>query len=825
MAASPTGRTPKILWTEAWQDRAEQMKADYEANTTSPATLGGRMYKLIKTVADAGTSGFEHGPFATWMFQATGDTAYATKAWTAMNRANTNAGLTSSGSGSIFNRTGAGLGGNWARQFGMEHALMYDWLYPALSAGDRSSLLAKLTECIGILTTDVNQFYKTNCNVTVGHWLAGAAIYYAAADDDATIATHWANSVWGGLTATGSNYDNRRNCIEYWLDQMTGGEGVEGSEYNIISTTLLSQFENYLAPTAGSGSFPKATALVPKFSQRMMFYTTPDFLQAFQWSDEQEERERLGGHLYNWYMACMAFIGGQSDSATRQQAMRHLLDLFAARGEPSTASGFLPWSRAFYTFDPYADAAADLSEVGKTFYASGRGTAIWKNSETDADAPHYWFQFYPEARVIDHKPFYWGNYQLYRRGEFAITHPLAYSAAGITGEGGSYLSDMTNCTTVEGMHSFPWGFDNKHPFQFRRVQAQAFGSDYLYVCGTQGGMVHPATGIDGLANYFDPPPAFCGEHTRSLVGLLTADDSADTIIVVERISADDPESLAKFTRYRTAGPPEQTLIPAHPRWASHIHPRTEPTVTGNAVTWTTDGGQLCRMDWLYPASGVTHTKQDETALSPYDCAAAEKKWRVRSTPDTPAQWSFNLYVISARDAGETHSATLVDGTADAVGVLITRSGNDDRLHVFNGEDSGGGLIGTFPSQAQATAALDGVHRRVNAFTIEWTQTTAAAKVRIHDLDPDESWSYSLDGGMSTALTITNGVAEIDVSDAMAHELFVTTGVAEPPPDPPPAERQRWHRSLPIPYLGASATVFGPAYWRYRRMLEKARRDR
>lgn len=753
-----------------------RMKTDYEANTASPATLGGRIYKFIKGIADAGTSFWEYGGYATWMYQATGDTGYAVKAWAALNRSDTNPATTSPGSGSFFTRSGSGLGSNFGREFSIELVLLYDWLYPGLSGANQTTFLNQLNTMFTYQSTEAVSLTAIDSDQTTGTWLGLRSFYQATGATNPTAVTLM-NIAGQGTAVTAADYSTKRNAINYYVTvPAAGGEWCESSEYNTGSTRLLTLGAECLKTTSDATAFTDVDALVPYFAQRMIAMSTADDIAGMQWGDEQSPRIALTTDLYKWWSSCAAYIGALPDgNVYRQQLQRYLLNSFVTHGEPSAAIQPL-LSKACFLYDPYATASADLTAVPKGFYASGQGMTCWHNERTNTNEAFYWSHYRPEQRKVDHIVNYFGDFQMYRRGEMAITHPIAYSAnLGITGQGVSYLADMVNCTTIESESGFPSTANNLHIFQFRRVVAQKFGTDYAYTCGTQGGLTHVALSIDGASNYFDPPPVYCHEHSRSLMYLPTADGSADSIVVFERINAEDPEALAKFARYRTGTPPEQALIQANARWASYLHHRTNPVLVSLTTDWLTAGGQLCKDEWLSPTA-VTITVQDETALSPYDATTAEKKYRTKTTPNSNVQWNVLLRVVSVRNSGGvTHASTLLTGTNSSYGALVTRLGNDDRIVLFNGIQGANITAGAgFPSQAQCVTALLGVHLRATGYTMTWTQATATAKVIFCDLDPAHSWFTNLDGAGATDLTVdSNGIGELTVSGTGAHSLVVS----------------------------------------------------
>src|SRR5436190_3765409 len=75
---SPTGRTPKLLWTAERQTVWNRMKSDYQKDAD---TLGAKWYKLVKDNAECGCRYADNGLWATLMYQWTGDRRYVDLAW------------------------------------------------------------------------------------------------------------------------------------------------------------------------------------------------------------------------------------------------------------------------------------------------------------------------------------------------------------------------------------------------------------------------------------------------------------------------------------------------------------------------------------------------------------------------------------------------------------------------------------------------------------------------------------------------------------------------------------------------------------------------
>jgi hypothetical protein len=77
--------------------------------------------------------------------------------------------------------------------------------------------------------------------------------------------------------------------------------------------------------------------------------------------------------------------------------------------------------------------------------------------------------------------------------------------------------------------------------------------------------------------------------------------------------------------------------------------------------------------------------------------------------------------------------------------------------------------------AEATAVLETArYRAAGSFTVTYTQATASPKVILLDLNPSLTWSYTVNGGGSVAITEdASGLAELSLSTAEAKTLVVT----------------------------------------------------
>ena len=90
----------------------------------------------------------------------------------------------------------------------------------------------------------------------------------------------------------------------------------------------------------------------------------------------------------------------------------------------------------------------------------------------DASASLFSAHFPPNLN-IDHAPSYFGEFQLYRRGEWAITHPLGYGAFP------SFDGRGTNSMLVGGL---PWGLFSFA--EYRQALAADWTEDWAFIAGT-----------------------------------------------------------------------------------------------------------------------------------------------------------------------------------------------------------------------------------------------------------------------------------------------------------------------------------------------------
>jgi hypothetical protein len=745
-AASPTGRSPKLLWTAERQSVWLKMKADYESN---PRSMVGQWYGVLKKNAECACKYGDNGIWATVMYQITGDAKYVKLAWTRLTAG-------------FLKSTGRALVGNYAREYSQEMVLMYDWLYPGLTASQRQMFLSKLNEMFSLLAAG-NQYsgkipIRTgDTDQTVGSYFGFAFLALATGDHNPAGQELFWSPFIGGLDATGSDRTTLRNAIKQYVSELAaGGEWMEGSEYNLGTVRLLAIGAEGVKTATGVDHFPEVTTFLDDAALRQVYMMTPDLKSSVQWGDEQNPRQ-LASRLFSW-QTTNGILAGLTQDDTRsgpfiQQLVYDISEQYGMTGYLSSE----PWARFFLLFNPYARAAMpDTLPLSR--FSPGQGMLVVRDGWTDQStlvAVH----MPVKQPSVDHQVSYFGDFQIYRKGAWAVTHPLSYAGPSLRGDG-------TNSMIIGSFSSMA---------QYKRVTAYEHGAGgtYTYVAGTTGGQ-------KSLEGAYDPPPTFLHEWTRSVVYLPSKDKRSDTLVVYDRTNAQHPMELPKFERYRRASPDEQSAIldmPALKQWV--IHAPVEPELSSDAISWATPEGQQIEVSTLLPQQ-QRRLVYDERKLWTSRVPVAERKWQVRVVPSVDQPWDTFLNVVQAFDAATPLSNSLLRSEdRNAEGVLVRRGGHDDMVLMFNASsgqalpDARKGALSVF--DAKADSMLNTVRSQSNSYAVRWTSVTATTGVLLFDLVPSRTWRVSVDGGPAAALAVSaQGVGSVNIKGAGAHSVSVTS---------------------------------------------------
>lgn len=807
MAASPTGRTPRLLWTSARQDVWNQMKADYDANPTAPTTLGGKLYKYAKAQAD--DDGFtyqdQHGLWPTILFQITGDTTYAARAFAKL-QLNT-----------FWTHPAHAYRSNAVREAGQIMPLMYDWLYPALTTQQRSDFATRMNaladDCVNGKSTPpikpaMNTYVGDTDQVTGEYTAVG--MWAAAAGDEYPQAVTWFNTIGGTavspeylaqsppghLFSAGTPPTDARNAMYYYIGrQVAGGEWHEGSHYNLGTSKLWIWGVEALKTFYTPSHFAETDTWYQGAAKQRMFYASNDLEHSIQYGDVENPHPRAEMNDYHWINLSMMLAGVTQGTAIGPYLQQHTIEHCTKKGMPFGPINVFPQVRAWMLFNPYA-ATDNYEEVGLTFYAEGQGQMVVKDS-WESSGSMAWFMMMPANISVHHKVDHTGSFQVYRRGHWALTAPQAYGSTLGPVESSAQPGAVNSlrmigfcCHPPNGGASGTWPIDAID--SFARVWSTTT-SEYGYLCGTYGGQIHP----QGMA-YFPPPTCF-HEFTRSFIKLNSVNGESDVIVICDRTNCEDPEALPSFDRYAaqgTLGGIQANKIQnalARKEWfffsnqaplINNVQATHAQTFTDNpgTIRWTDAGGDPVQIETLLPAN-INKLVQNWNTIAPASWSGTERQyWRTTVYPVTDQQWDVVLNVVSAYNNGTVAPvSTLITGTENMKGVRVVRSGEDDRVVMFNGTQGA-----NLPAQGQYTTAkgiLDVVRFQATAYSFAYTQTTASCKVIVCDHSPSVTWTYTINGGASQALTVdSKGLGEFAVSGTGA-KTIVFNGAGDPPPPP------------------------------------------
>jgi hypothetical protein len=711
-APSPTGRTPRLLWTPEWQDTIQRMRAE-----------GHPWWKLtVSNATKTGTSGQRYGDTGLWaaiVYQATGDVAFANRALLLLRPL-----LTST----------ATRGGNWLRSNGAEQALLFDWLYPALSPSDKQLYIAALNRWADEATTNrwspLFPIRTEDSDQTVGTYFEFAFLAVATMGDNPRADEFINRSYVGGFTATAADRSTLRNAIRQYCEELAaGGVWPESTQYNHGTLSLLVLGVEGLRDRHASDLFSEATDLLPRLALGQLYEITPDLAQPLQWGDTENPRDL---RLFQ-YVTLLGMLQGSLRNLPEGAYLNTLIDDLVAKHGATGYQSAEPWARLMLFYDPYGP-KADWRAAARSFFAPGQGLLVAREHDRGASGSLFAAHFRPRQIAVDHQVKYFGDFQLYRRGEWALTHPLAYQGPAGQGEG-------TNSMLLGGLSAMG---------DVRRVTGQQSAPDgrYHYIAGTTAGAYYSEP-------RWMPPPAFVDEWTRSLLYL--PGSPSDVLIVHDRVSA-GPVAEVDIPKYSSV---DRTRIleaaSAAKQWI--LHAPVAPAITDGAYGWRTAGGQEVRLDMLLPRERTTRVIDEDAAWADVypNPAKSEQKWQLRISPAIDERLVGFLNVIRVSDpAAPAPAAPLLvrsDG-GELEGALVSRTGASE-------------LLALFPAAGPALHAA--------SLTVRFS-TADAADVFMADLAVDQVWAAVLDGQAVPLVRGSGGLALLRVPGAGVHILQLGSAV-------------------------------------------------
>jgi hypothetical protein len=570
---SPTGRAPRLVWTPQQQAVWERMRQENDP-----------LYQVLAQNCNAAVAGSprygDRGLWCTIMYQITGNLTYARAAWKLAEPL----------------VEGPPIDGNDVREYFTENAILFDWLYPALSADEREQAITGLNHwaqyALGINTPEyVGAIRIGDSDANIGSYFGLAATDLATAGLSSShvdwlkatqTAAGEATVAVGGLDATGVNRLTLRNTIdEYVTNHGAGGEWFESSYYNLGTQILLLMGAAAVRTATKADHFPEITAYVDQAAQSQTYFTTPDLRQAPQWGDVQNARDFLGqGFRLSTLLGVISGLG-HAWSAPHAADVQGLLQAVFAQYGYAGYGHAEPWARFFLFYDPYASANPVPSSTMARYFA-GTGHLIVRTPQSLFDGRM------SNPTFADHDLGYLRDFQLYRNGEWVVTHPIGYG-------GGAQFSQGNNSLLLAGLSAMSQ----------RQSTGVQSGSNWWSISGATAGSLYAQP-------YWDPPPAFLRRWNSTAVYLQRG--GLDIIVVQDSVDMDDPRTLPQLTRYATATQATITNAGALLQWV--IHAPVNPAVNNNVASWHTAGGQPVYVYTLAPTSVTITSLPESSVLTP-----------------------------------------------------------------------------------------------------------------------------------------------------------------------------------------------------------------
>ncbi len=228
-SASPTGREPRLIWTSARQATWNRM---VQENHPRWQEIQGKCNRARAGSPDYG----DRGLWCALVYQMSGDVSAARVAWQII-------------APSMINPP---ANANEIRENFIENAILFDWLYPALTQSEQTQAISGLNSwgnyALAIGTSQYTGGMRTSdSDAMVGYYFGLAAADIATGGMPGHV--DWLASTQtggpgilpvGGLRATAPDRSTARNTIsEFLTNRARGGQWIESSDYDPGTVALL----------------------------------------------------------------------------------------------------------------------------------------------------------------------------------------------------------------------------------------------------------------------------------------------------------------------------------------------------------------------------------------------------------------------------------------------------------------------------------------------------------------------------------------------------------------------------------------------------------
>jgi len=690
-------------------------------------------YLLLAANDTTGQRGIENqGTAGAWAYLYTGNPQYAQNSWQALQPYVT--------TGKLPN----GNNENAIRQFFGLYVLVYEAIKPQLTSAQQQQFITYLNHIALRARTSI---MTGNANGLIGCYL-GLSLWDTISVGENPLAgtllkgTFNDAGVWkpfGGLTYNpnlGPRGSARNAIHDYILKSVPapgqGGIWLEGTQYVDASLEPLLLYTQILDQITGRHNFPELDAAMPQLGVGIINLLTPTLNDEFQLGDEEFPHQlHLAVH-----MTAAAELAARLQGTTVGANLQWLVNYWAAHTYAYNSFAL----RLYLLWNPYA-AAQDfrsahppLNGIGFSLYRSG--WSAQKDSIFGVDTM--------AMTGVDHsqQTEVFRSFSLYRKGEWAIEHPISYGGMGLTADG--------NNTVVVGGLGVMW----QHG-----VGACEEGANYLYQRAETSGSRYRST-------FFKPAPPYVYEQTGSVVYAHGANATADVIVVADRIMASNPLFVSSFPNgWRTVDAQsiwnaENSVYPAGPlQWTLHMP--VAPYIENGAILWDAGTQHVVSQELTPSPSETAFTTIDEAATNPDGTfklfnygyvLPSQRKWQVRETIADGKEWHFLLHALSVYD-GATPAITEVDGNGVS-GALVEPANEVGVLALFSNNPNG---------------------RQIeNSYTITFDAANTETDLYLADLDSHLPWMASMPGVSPAPISFgPGGLGQIAVLGTGKHTVTIS----------------------------------------------------
>lgn len=755
-------------WTTAINDNWDYM-------ITETGNAGGEIYDRAVLQSNTEDCSYDnYGIRDAVLYQATGNSTYANRAWDAIGQSGATVKIGShcvSIGGTVITCAGR----NKTRDSFVEIALVYSLAGNGMSAENKSSIENLLDAYVIKAQTD-DSAHGTRTSDTdelIGHFFGMVIYALAIRADDQTQSDNILESDPSGwvvptgnasasnaLVATEWSSNTLRNAVyKYFSKWGLGGEWLESSQYNmntlryaLVAVHAINDFcsgDGYCDGT----EFAEMTSLYDDIAETYYQKLTPDYKQHFQWGDVQtsELRQHADFKAMSLY-SVIAFLDSDVN----------MWDIVEEIDDGGCFNG-----NYFLFYDP---TAARTEDSGQTDWNSnGMGMGYWHEDWGDTDT------FYAsKLRPVHYVHHDWdalANFNVYKNGKWIINNPKWYY--GNHYEDSPYMNHVLLYGAFTGMK------------EARGQTAWEGGSEYMYHSGISSGYFHPP-------GYDAPTPPFIDEYTRQLLFVHT-DGDEDIVFLHDRIDACKPSSSDCISSqwYYASRMPQKYIDRSSASGTKHhwvIH--VDETATNNGggnFQWTTlDNNEMYLQTYIPSYTAINVDMSAEGSYqSPYYFAGegggppgtSEDMDQLRLAVTADGDYEFHDFLNVLYTDG---SATLteiteeVGSTEDTHGVMIDTD-SQWIVVLFNATDVETQDPPLFTSGPVNYAATYDPGRFTKTKKLSHFQSDSEVKftttngdnidVYILGLDTTKAWTVTADAGVRGESVSADGVMMFTLSGA------------------------------------------------------------